>query len=212
MSPSLRARLTVAVIALAIIGLDLATKAWALAALADSPVDVIDGMLTFRLVFNPGAAFGTFQGAGPILGIVAIAATVWIIYYAGRVERILTLIGLGLIAGGAIGNVIDRIAREPYWFGGHVVDFVDLHWWPVFNVADSAVVIGVILVIFTLGRASSEDMAEASDDPAAVPVVTADEVPSSPSPADAPDEDASPANASRGTVRDLSDTSESAQE
>lgn len=172
-----RARLFVVAIGAAVVVFDQITKIWAVAALETGPQPVVGDFLTFRLVRNPGAAFGSFTGAGPLLGIVAVVATVWVVVYAGRLvvnagprsgaadggdaaissRRLMwPLVGLGLIAGGAIGNVIDRLLRAPYWMRGEVIDFVELPRWPVFNVADSAVVVGVILVVASLAWATRE--------------------------------------------------------
>ncbi len=153
-----RSRLIVLAIFAAVVVVDAVTKVWVVSGLADANIVIAGDWLTLVLVRNSGAAFSQFQGLGPVLGVVAIIAAGWIFYYAGRVERIWQLVGLGLIAGGAIGNVIDRAAREPAgFFTGHVVDFVSVSRWPVFNVADACVVVGVGIVIFASSRAARDE-------------------------------------------------------
>ena len=113
-------------------------------------------------MFNTGAAFARGQGFGPVLGVlVAIISVVLLIVAARRTDR-LGPVFLGLVIGGAIGNLIDRITRaEDGFLSGAVVDFVDLGWWPVFNVADSAVVVGVLAFV-TLAWMTDEDRAGGS--------------------------------------------------
>lgn len=146
-SPARRRLIAVGVGAVVVV-MDLLTKQWALTALSDvRSVDVVGSLVRFELTFNPGAAFGSFQGAGPILGVVAVLATVWMVWYAGRVDSALAVVGLGLIVGGAIGNLVDRVTRGDGLLDGRVVDFIRLPNWPNFNVADMAVFFGVIFVV-----------------------------------------------------------------
>ena len=146
----LRARpIWIAVAVVTIVVVDQLTKAWAVAALSDGPINVIGDNIRFELARNSGAAFSGFQGYTPILAILAIAITVLI---ARAVRRATDpwIIG-GLVLGGALGNLCDRIFRSPGFLRGHVVDFVALGSFPVFNVADSCVTIGaIILVVRTL--------------------------------------------------------------
>lgn len=127
-----------------VVVLDQLTKTWALRALDDGPIDVAFG-LRWRLVFNPGASFSTGTSFGPWLGalaIVMVGVLVWMLRDADRTGALL----FGAIAGGAIGNAADRLFRSDDGFlGGEVVDFIDLGWWPVFNVADIGIVGGVAL-------------------------------------------------------------------
>lgn len=154
---SRRSRLIVLGIAALVIVVDAVSKIWAMSALQSGSVHVVGDLLVLRLVRNPGAAFGSFGRAGPLIGVLAVVATAWVFYYAGRVRRIWPLVGLGLIAGGAVGNLVDRILRAPGWLSGSVVDFIEVPHWPVFNLADSAVVVGVVLVILTLGRGRTKE-------------------------------------------------------
>jgi signal peptidase II len=112
------------------------------------PLPLIPGVVYLTHVHNTGMAFGRFSGAGPVLIVAAVAAAVAIIVYRaqllgreGALHPLLNL-GLALPLGGAVGNMIDRVRL------GHVVDFVDLRWWPVFNVADSGITIGGVLLVY----------------------------------------------------------------
>ena len=112
-----------------------------------------------------------------ILSLVALAVVGAIIWLGRRLDSVGWAIGLGLVLGGALGNLTDRIFREPGPLRGHVVDFISVGWWPVFNLADSAVVCGaVLLVLLTLlgydydgkrtGWAARHDHPEEPADPA----------------------------------------------
>lgn len=154
-----------ALVAVLVVAVDQLTKWWAVDALADGPVEIV-GSLQFRLIFNEASAFSIGGGSawGPLVsvaGLVIIAGLLWFLRSSsGR----LSAVAVGLVIGGAIGNLIDRAARSDRGFmGGGVVDFVDVGWWPVFNVADAAVVVGVILLVVLTLFASSERPAAESD-------------------------------------------------
>jgi len=143
-------------VALAVVLLDQFTKAL-VARNIERPLTVIPGFFDLSRVHNRGAVFGLFSGTGGngvfwILTLAATAALVIIVYLFGRTpgSEKTTKFSLALIIGGALGNLVDRVAR------GHVIDFLDFHigdaHWPSFNVADSAITIGVVLVLFTLLR------------------------------------------------------------
>lgn len=137
--------LAVAAVAVA---LDQATKALALASLdPGESVPVIDGVLHWTLQFNPGAAFGLFRRFPVVFTVLAAAIAVAILSNLRKVSDRTTAIALGLVLGGAVGNLVDRIARRPGLFRGHVVDFIDFRVWPVFNLADTAVVTGAGLLV-----------------------------------------------------------------
>lgn len=141
------------------------------------PVSVIGDFLTFQLARNSGAAFSMATGYTWILTFVALAVVLGIVRYAKRLGSVGWVIGLGLVLGGALGNLTDRMFRSPGPFRGHVVDFIQVgDWWPTFNLADSAVVCGaVLLVLLTLlgydydgsrtGWAARHDSRDASDEP-----------------------------------------------
>lgn len=126
---------------------DQLTKVWALAALTDGPVNLIGETLRFRLTRNPGAAFSSFAGGGTVLAVIAVIAAVAIALYLPKVELSIDRLALALIMGGALGNVADRMFRGDGFLDGAVIDFIDLSFWPTFNVADSAISIGVVVMV-----------------------------------------------------------------
>lgn len=127
------------------VALDQATKELALRELADGPVELIDGVLSLRLTFNPGGAFGLLPGLPGFFLIATVVVIGAILLWARGLEDGRWALPLGLILGGGVGNLCDRLFRE---FEGRVVDFVDLSFWPVFNVADAAITVGVVMVLF----------------------------------------------------------------
>lgn len=150
----------VALIALIVLGLDLATKILAVAVLeGQEPVRVLGGAVYLQLLRNPGAAFSMATGMTWLLALIAIVVVGAIIWIAPKLRSKGWAIGLALVLAGALGNLIDRIFRAPGVLQGHVVDFVSVfapngEVWPVFNVADSAIVCGGILIVVLtfLGR------------------------------------------------------------
>ena len=140
------------VVAVTVLVADLITKIVAVALIEPGdPVEIIGDTVTFKLVRNRGAAVSMATGYTWILTLIALAVVAGIIRYSHRLGSIWWALGLGLVLGGALGNLIDRIFRAPGPLRGHVVDFMSVGWWPVFNVADSAVVCGAIgLVVLTL--------------------------------------------------------------
>jgi signal peptidase II len=147
-----------------VVALDQLTKLWVQAAIAPYKIVPVLPVFNLTLVFNPGAAFSFLSDAGgwqrylfiALAAFVVVVLVVWL-HRLPRGDRMLAL-GLALVIGGALGNLIDRM-----WLG-HVVDFLDFHWqgwhWPAFNIADSAITIGVALLLWDalLGRGRrSED-------------------------------------------------------
>jgi signal peptidase II len=127
---------------------DLVTKTVAVERLSSrDPVPVVDGVLTLRLVRNPGAAFGLAQGATVVFTVVALVVVLVILRAARRLRSRGWAVGFGLVLGGALGNLTDRLFRAPGPLRGHVVDFLELPHWPVFNLADSAIVTGGALIV-----------------------------------------------------------------
>jgi signal peptidase II len=122
---------------------DRVTKLWAEDALADGPVEVIEGVLRLRFTTNTGGAFSLFTDTPWLFVTASVVVTAAVIATAFRERPALQSVALGLILGGAIGNLTDRATRGS-GFTGDVVDFIDLHVWPVFNLADSAIVVGAI--------------------------------------------------------------------
>jgi signal peptidase II len=149
-----------AVIAVLVLAADIITKTVAVAQLENrAPLELLGGLVYLQLVRNPGAAFSLATGYTWVLTIVAIAVVVVIIRVARRLRSIGWAIALGLVLGGALGNLTDRIFRAPGPLQGHVVDIVSLfapdgRVWPVFNMADSSIVTGGVLLVLLalLGR------------------------------------------------------------
>ncbi len=126
---------------------DQVTKAMALSALEGGRVvPVIDGFLQLRLVWNPGAAFGIGSSLTVVLALIVVAVIIAILTMSRRLTSVPWAIALGGMLGGAVGNLVDRVFREPGPLRGHVVDFLELPNWPVFNVADASVVAGAVLI------------------------------------------------------------------
>ncbi len=120
--------------------LDQVTKWWAQRSLADGESrQLIGSFLQVRLTHNPGAAFSTGTGYTVVLTFIALAVVATCLRLATRLHSLGWATALGLLLGGALGNVTDRIVREPAPFRGHVIDFLELPHWPIFNVADSSI-------------------------------------------------------------------------
>ena len=132
---------------LAVVVADQLTKQWVLNVLSDGKVVKLFWTLQFNLVFNSGMAFSQGQGVGRIIGVLAIFVVIGLLMSLRDAKIFATTIGTGLLVGGATGNILDRLFRDGGWMGGSVVDFIDLQWFPVFNVADSAVTIGAGFLI-----------------------------------------------------------------
>lgn len=141
----------VLLVAAIVIGLDQASKEWVRMTIPKhewyAPIPALDPYFVFEHVDNYGAAFGILQGGGNFFIIVAAVVTVGILFYATRLpkDQWVVRVLLGMMLGGALGNVVDRINQ------GFVTDYVKmgipgLYYWPNYNIADSAIVIGVILL------------------------------------------------------------------
>lgn len=140
-------RLLALAVAAAVLALDQLTKAWAIEQLADQTVVIIDGFLQLSLVFNPGGAFSSLQNSGVFLGIAAVLVAFVIMYMIGSARRNTDVFALGLILGGALGNLTDRVGRGEGVLDGEVVDWIDWWWIPTFNVADAAIFCGVLILL-----------------------------------------------------------------
>lgn len=128
---------------------DFLTKIWALGSLSSSPRPIIGNFLQLTLVKNSGAAFSFAAGFTFIFTLLAVSVVVGVLYFAPRVTSTGWLITIGFLLGGVLGNLTDRIFREPGFLNGHVIDWIELPRWPVFNIADSAITIAA-LIAFTL--------------------------------------------------------------
>lgn len=143
-----------AMVALAWIILDQAVKILAVAELTDRSVDL--GVIDLRLVYNPNAAFGIpgFPGMFLIVGVIVL---ILIVRTLRSVDRLSMAAVYGLVTGGAVGNLVDRVVREPGFPSGHVVDMFDPGWFPVFNVADAGISVGVVLLLILVWRMENEE-------------------------------------------------------
>ena len=134
--------------ALIVILLDLATKVWAVARLENQgEIKVFGEFLKFSFVRNPGAAFSFGTSVTWVFTLIAIAVSIAILLISRNVTNKSWAIALGGLLGGAVGNLIDRIFRSPEVFQGHVVDFISVPNYPMFNISDSAVVISAIAMV-----------------------------------------------------------------
>jgi signal peptidase II len=128
--------------------IDLGTKVWAVEVLSSrANVEVIGSFLQLTFVKNPGAAFGIGAGSTIIFTIFALSVLVIITRYATQLTSKGWAVVCGLVLGGILGNLTDRIFREPGFLQGHVIDWIQIPNWPVFNIADSAIVIAALIAI-----------------------------------------------------------------
>jgi signal peptidase II len=179
-----RARLLLGLAAV-VLALDVGSKLLVVATLSDrDPVRLLGGAVYLTEARNTGAAFSFAEGATVVFTLIAVAVVVVIVRTARRLFSTGWAVALALVLGGAVGNLVDRVFRDPGFLRGGVVDFIsafapDGRVWPVFNVADSAIVCGGILgALLALrgiefdgsrsrSRAASGDGAAADDDGAA---------------------------------------------
>lgn len=167
--PRKRLRLLLSIAAV-VLALDIVTKVLAVRLLEPGqPVSIIGDTVTWTLVRNSGAAFSVATSYTWVLTLIATGVVIGIIWMGRRLVSPWWALGLGMILGGALGNLVDRFFRSPGPLRGHVVDFLSVGWWPVFNVADPAVVGGAILLVVlslfgfdfdTAGRRRPDSVAE----------------------------------------------------
>jgi signal peptidase II len=126
---------------------DQLSKWWAVENLHDHNIDVF-WTLRFRLIGNRGSAFSLGTGLGPLFALGAIVVAIALLVIGRKAPTRVGAVALGLVLGGAVGNLLDRVFRAGEGiFGGYVVDFIDFQWWPIFNVADMAIVCGALLIV-----------------------------------------------------------------
>ncbi len=140
-------RRKLAVTAFLIFLADYLTKSAAVSFLSDGPIAIIGNFLKFDLTYNTGAAFSLATSKTIFLSAFAMAVGAGILYFARRIDSAKWALALGLILGGIFGNLSDRIFRDPGGLQGAVVDWISIPHWPTFNIADSAVVIGVLSIV-----------------------------------------------------------------
>lgn len=144
---------TMLAIAVAVAAVDQLSKIAVLATLEPGVAQPVFGdWFRFYLLFNSGAAFSFGTGMTWVFTVVQITYIAVIAWYSRRIHDCLSAISLALIAGGALGNLIDRLFRAPSFFVGHVVDFISVGSFAVFNLADSAITVGVGLFILAMLR------------------------------------------------------------
>jgi signal peptidase II len=152
----------VALVVAVVIALDQLTKHWAVSELNEGQIIDVVWTLRFALGFNSGFAFSQGQGLGPLIGLVSVGASVWLVRAALKASARWMSYAYALIAGGAIGNVIDRMFREEKWMRGRVVDFIDFQWFPVFNIADTSISIGAVLLVAGVWLQARDENSKAS--------------------------------------------------
>ena len=154
-----------AVVALLGYLLDVTTKVLAVRRLSGgTDVPLIGDWLTLHLVRNPGAAFSLVTGATTLLSLLAIAAVLAILWWCRRIGHAWWAVALGLVLAGISGNLTDRLLRDPGPLQGHVIDFLRLPHWPVFNVADMMINVGGIMVVLAVLRGLDIDGGTAARD------------------------------------------------
>ncbi len=148
--------------ALAVIVVDQLSKSWAVSALSDGEPIALIGPLEFRLAFNSGMAFSQGEGKGLLISAVGLGIVAFLVWTARSVPATWMRVVMGVVAGGAIGNIVDRAVRSSYEAApgimkGKVVDFIYTGFWPTFNVADSAIVVGGIVLAIAMWRLDESD-------------------------------------------------------
>ena len=131
---------------------DYATKTWALSNFSSDPQPVMGTLLQFTLLKNSGAAFSLASGFTLAFSLLAVAVIATIVKYATRITSRGWLTCAGLLLGGVLGNLTDRIFREPGFFLGHVIDWIQIPNWPVFNIADIAISTAALLAFIQTMR------------------------------------------------------------
>lgn len=144
----------------AVVAFDQVTKAWVLHRLSDGEsIILIPGLLRLHVFENSGAAFSILQGAGSFLVLAIIVAVIVILLAIRTSDGWWETLSLGLVLGGAVGNLVDRLTRGPGFSDGGVIDWIDPSFFPTFNVADASITTGVaLLLLFSLlSREPSKD-------------------------------------------------------
>lgn len=141
-----------------VLALDIGTKVLVVAELEGRrTLELLGGQLLLRVSRNPGAAFSFAEGATVLFTAVALTVVVVIVRVSRRLHSRGWAVALGLLLGGASGNLVDRLLRTPGPGRGAVVDFIDFQVWPSFNVADSAIVVGGLLAVLLSFRGIEVD-------------------------------------------------------
>jgi signal peptidase II len=155
-------------VAVFVIAADVISKAIVVARMpGHAPIRLLGGLLTITLTRNGGAAFSIGTSMTIVFTAIALGVVVYILRTARNLRSIGWAISLGLLLGGATGNLIDRMFRAPGVFQGHVVDWIELPHWPVFNLADSAIVCAGVLIVLLALRGIRLDGTRAAQESAA---------------------------------------------
>ena len=154
-------------VASVVLAIDVISKVIVVAQLSDrAPIRLLWGFTTLRVTRNSGAAFSIGTGATFIFSFIAVGVIVAILRFARRLYSLPWAITLGLLLGGATGNLVDRLLRSPGPFRGHVVDWIEWPHWPVFNLADSAIVCGGAIAVLLASRGVQLDGSREVEDSA----------------------------------------------
>ncbi len=131
---------------------DQVSKTVALQALDDGPAHLLGDSVQLRITRNSGGAFSLLSGLTPVITLLAVGAVIVMTRIGSRSGDRATAAAWSMILGGALGNLVDRMARAPGFPTGEVVDFVKVGWWPTFNLADSAITLGAVLLVIRTWR------------------------------------------------------------
>jgi signal peptidase II len=143
--------------AAAVLVVDQLTKWWAVETLDTRTIDIV-WTLRLHLTINYGSAFSVAPGRGAVISVLALVVVAILLRSGRYATRPGMAVAIGLVSGGALGNLIDRAFRAgDGLLGGGVVDFIDLQWWPVFNIADTAIVVGALMLFGTQWHHGDED-------------------------------------------------------
>ena len=160
-------RLAVAgAVACCVVAVDQLTKSWAVSRLSSGDIHVF-WKLDLVLEYNSGSSFSFAQGWAPVIGGAAAVVVCILLVMVRHARSNAVAVALGLVIGGALGNLSDRVFRSHH---GAVVDFIALHFWPTFNVADSCVVVGSILLVLLLWRSQPATGPPGAGEPVAGPI------------------------------------------
>ena len=149
--PASRRYALMATVVAVVVALDQLTKSWAVDALAERSIPVF-WTLRLDLSFNSGMAFSQGEGLTPFIPIAVVVVVAALVWWSRGITSPLLALGVALLIGGACGNLSDRLFRDN---DGAVIDFIDVQWWPVFNVADIAVSIGAVILVVSSFRSPS---------------------------------------------------------
>lgn len=144
-------------IVVAVLAFDQLTKLWAVAVLSDGPVHIGGDSVRLVLLRNAGGAFSLLSNAGvtPLIALLAVGVAIYLVRLLIRSDDVWLTVALALVLGGALGNLSDRIFRSPGFLRGEVVDFVSIGTFPVFNAADAALDVGIVLLLILSFRRPS---------------------------------------------------------